>query len=118
MSTPNRKPSDLTDADLACSEFFREADRDTLQAFQHVLCARIAENVMGFPEPRVDWTEFEQELLRFCDLARIRHAAKHAAVREAMYATPIVVLRDDEGRTRMLEMIKVDPDLVELLKKK
>ena len=93
---------------LRSSEFFREVDRDVLQAFQRLLCARITDHPMGIPDERVDWTEFEQALARLCDYARIRHAAKHGAVREAMLVTrPIVVVREGGGDAKLLD--GVDP---------
>ena len=117
--TAFRTPAELADADLRCSEFFKEADRDVIEAFQRVLAARVSDHPLGFAEARVDWTEFEQSLARFCDMARIRHMAKHNAIREAMLITrPIVVVREESGEMRLLEAVAMNPELVEILKKK
>lgn len=113
-----RTPADITENELRCSEFYKEAERDLLEAFQRVLASRVSDHPLGFAEARVDWTEFEQNLARFCDLARIRHMAKHNAIREAMLVTrPIVVVREEDGRTRVLEAVP-PPFIDELLKRR
>jgi hypothetical protein len=114
---------DVSLEELHCSEFFRDADRDAdrdaLQAFQHVLVARTSDHPLGIEGEHIEWAEFEQALARFCDLARIRHAAKHYAIREAMLTTkPIVVIRDSSGAMRMLESLQIDPEMLESLKKR
>lgn len=108
---------EITDYELRSSEFFKDADRDVIEAFQRVLASRVSDHPLGFAEPRVDWTEFEQNLARFCDMARIRHMAKHNAIREAtLIARPIVVVREEDGSTRMLQAIA--PEMLEGLKRR
>lgn len=97
------KRFEIPTTDLACNQFFKDRDRDTLEAFQRVMVARTSSHPMAYAERSVDWTEFEQELSRFCDAARIRHMAKHMAERELLYATPMVVIRKPDESLEILE---------------
>jgi hypothetical protein len=72
---------------------FREADVRFIKAVQRVMVARTTADPMGFGRD-LDWTEFRDELARLNRLAEERHAAKHAAQREAMLAPMPTIYRD------------------------
>lgn len=112
-----RTPAEISETELRGSELFKEADRDVIEAFQRVLVSRVSDHPMGFAGPRVDWTEFEQSLARFCDMARLRHIAKHNAMREAMLVTrPIIVVREEGSDAKLLEGGVLPADLVDWLR--
>lgn len=104
-------PKDVSLAELRCSQFFADADRDTMEAFRRVLVAQV-EDQTG----RLEWGEFEHDLAQFSEYARIRHAARFYATQEArMITTPIVVVIEDDGTQALATM---DPETIRNILKK
>lgn len=77
-------------------EWFEEADRMFLDSVQRVMTARLTADPMAAGlGSSLDWTELRKELARLNRCAEERHAAKHAAAREAMFApSPTTIYRD------------------------
>lgn len=120
MNHGPKKPSELElqRSEGPCAQSYQDASRDVMEQFQRVLCSPTSEHPFGSGiDPVIYWDDLEQQLARFCDWARVRHAMKHYAVREAMLDTrPIVVIVDDEN-TAALEAMS--PELLrDVLKKK
>jgi len=103
--------NDFTLAELRCSQYFADADRDMLESLSRLLVAQL-EDQTG----RIEWGEFEHDLMQFCEYARIRHAARFYATQEArLTATPIVVVVDDDGARALTSM---DPSILRNILKK
>lgn len=78
-------------------EWFTEADRRFVDAVQRVMTARTSAHPFHV-ERECDWSAFREEMARLTLFAEERHAAKHAATREAMLSGgPVTAYRGDGG---------------------
>jgi hypothetical protein len=79
---------------MTAKEWFEEADRKFLSAVQRVMTARTTADPMGMGKD-LDWAEFNEWHAEMVRCAAERHAAKHAAIREAVLAPlPTTIYRD------------------------
>ena len=120
MSQGPKNPSELElqRSEGPCARGYQDASRDLMEQFQRVLCSPTSDpSHPSIADQQIYWDDLENQLLRFCDWARIRHATKHYAEREAIYDTrPIVVVIDDDN-TAALEAMS--PELLrDVLKKR
>lgn len=77
-------------------DWFTRADRDVHEALVQVLTCTTG--LPGdFMAPReICWGEFNRLMTRLTEFMKHRHAAKHAAMREAIMATPSMVIDLDK----------------------
>lgn len=66
----------------SCRQWLEDADRHFIRAVQRVMTASTGDAFHGGIQ--CEWAEFRQEMARLQAYAEIRHAAKHAAKREAL----------------------------------
>ncbi len=86
-----------------CREWFEEADRHFVEAVQRVMTASTGDAFRSGRE--CEWAEFRPEMARLQQYAELRHAAKHAAEREAHLSTAPVTIYLDGSAPR-----QGDPD--------
>ena len=84
----------MSDQPKTAKEWFADADRHFVEAVQRVMVAPLSRHLIGI-EAAIDWDPFRHEMARLQRYAEMRHAAKHAATREAMFFTePVTIYRD------------------------
>lgn len=75
-------------------DWFEESDRCFVDAVQRVMTVETSANPFGVSRT-IDWKPFSKEMAHLHKCAQERHAAKHAAAREAALAPlPTTLYRD------------------------